>query len=509
MESLALHLSKQYHVTFMTDSDASVRNKEIYRLADVDFVYKSNRTSYIKMEVKDNFKSAFSIVKQVKLKTEEGMTSLFSQREFLDQLKSSDFSCMLYNSMDYGMPVLCKYLNLTCLQVITSGLGGPNNPLSLELMDTVPHTISSDTDLIGLRKRFKNFVFYMLDHYLRLSYFYPGAEAIAKSYGLFPSEEKQSFWQLAANTPAHSIIYTNDAIDCNTPLSDSYTRVGAAMLSNTTLDSSYQAVMDSADHGVVLVAFGKGAHKLSLQFFQHLITCFGALPFTFIMSVGSSSSVRELQTMSESIPSNVYLAQSVPQNSLLAHKNCRLFVTHAGIGSTTEAIYHAVPVITIPFYADQQKNAVKLTKILKMGVNMNPGSLDSISFKRVIQRVLNDSQFKEKAQEASRTMRNCGEGTADERVMSSVKIALGTSSFQTRPDSTKHWVHFIKVDILIILVIFVTCLLGVIIGALIVLKRIAFGLRKKSSRCMKASTFVVSYTFGLVSLLLYIQYFNH
>ncbi len=36
-----------------------------------------------------------------------------------------------------------------------------------------------------------------------------------------------------------------------------------------------------------------------------------------------------------------------------AHKNTKLFITHAGLLSTQESIYHGVPMLGIPIFADQ------------------------------------------------------------------------------------------------------------------------------------------------------------
>lgn len=41
------------------------------------------------------------------------------------------------------------------------------------------------------------------------------------------------------------------------------------------------------------------------------------------------------------------------------HKNIKAFVTHCGIFGTLETVYHGVPVVMLPVFADQDSNAVK------------------------------------------------------------------------------------------------------------------------------------------------------
>jgi UDP:flavonoid glycosyltransferase YjiC (YdhE family) len=43
-----------------------------------------------------------------------------------------------------------------------------------------------------------------------------------------------------------------------------------------------------------------------------------------------------------------------------AHPNVCLFFSHAGMLSSQEAIYHGVPIVGMPFIADQFSNIVKL-----------------------------------------------------------------------------------------------------------------------------------------------------
>jgi glucuronosyltransferase len=46
----------------------------------------------------------------------------------------------------------------------------------------------------------------------------------------------------------------------------------------------------------------------------------------------------------------------LPQNDILGHPKTRLFITHCGSNSQFEALYHGVPMLGIPMFAEQSWN---------------------------------------------------------------------------------------------------------------------------------------------------------
>ena len=60
------------------------------------------------------------------------------------------------------------------------------------------------------------------------------------------------------------------------------------------------------------------------------------------------------------IPRNVKLFSWLPQNDILGHPKVKLFITHGGNNGQLESLFHAVPMLTIPFTGDQHYNAERI-----------------------------------------------------------------------------------------------------------------------------------------------------
>ncbi|CAL8104470.1 unnamed protein product [Orchesella dallaii] len=122
----------------------------------------------------------------------------------------------------------------------------------------------------------------------------------------------------------------------------------------------------------------------------------------------------ETETMPD-LPPNVKLSKWLPQQDVLGHPNIRLFMTHGGLLSTQESVYHGVPVLGMPLFADQDLNVrqaerggyAKMIEIL----DITEEKLES-----AILELLNDPAYAKKAKELSTLVKDLPQTPLDKAV---------------------------------------------------------------------------------------------
>ncbi|KIH56445.1 UDP-glucoronosyl and UDP-glucosyl transferase [Ancylostoma duodenale] len=84
---------------------------------------------------------------------------------------------------------------------------------------------------------------------------------------------------------------------------------------------------------------------------------------------------------------NIHPMKWVPQNDLLADKRLSLFITHGGMNSMLEAMFHGKPMILIPLFGDQQLNSKNVMRI-GTGALIERSTLNKKTLTDAIQRTL-------------------------------------------------------------------------------------------------------------------------
>ena len=103
---------------------------------------------------------------------------------------------------------------------------------------------------------------------------------------------------------------------------------------------------------VALVSFGSSLSpsKMPKEKLEIFVETFRTLKMSFIW---------KWDEVVPNLPKNVKISSWLPQQDLLGHPNLKVFVTHGGLGSLVESIYHKAVIVGIPFSNDQRPNLMR------------------------------------------------------------------------------------------------------------------------------------------------------
>lgn len=90
----------------------------------------------------------------------------------------------------------------------------------------------------------------------------------------------------------------------------------------------------------------------------------------------------------------------MPQNDILAHPNVVLFICHGGMFGTMEALYHGVPLLSIPFFGDQFRNAIRI-EASGHGKFIQHRDITAKTFSKAINEITSNNAYLNKVKETS------------------------------------------------------------------------------------------------------------
>ena len=118
------------------------------------------------------------------------------------------------------------------------------------------------------------------------------------------------------------------------------------------LPGDLEDFMSLGTEGVIVVSFGSMAANLPETILAKFLGAFRKINYKVIM--------RYPHNAPKNIPQRIKLLSWLPQNDLLGHPNTKLFITHCGANGGYEALYHGVPMIGTPVFAEQPYNAKRI-----------------------------------------------------------------------------------------------------------------------------------------------------
>uniref|UniRef100_A0AC34GWX6 Glucuronosyltransferase n=1 Tax=Panagrolaimus sp. ES5 TaxID=591445 RepID=A0AC34GWX6_9BILA len=214
------------------------------------------------------------------------------------------------------------------------------------------------------------------------------------------------------------------------------------------LPSSLEAfVNDPSSKGTIFVAFGSHAKwdiapdYITTAFFE----AFSNLTdYRFIFSYNGKI---------RNVPKHIMILEWSPQKEILNHPKTKIFISHSGLKSTTEAICAAIPIIFMPLYAEQKSNSQYLT-YFGHAETLDKFFLTSYKIIQAIQRIeANFPERKQKMEKLKRIYLDRIIYPSDEAafyVTKVIKVSHGNGRLPFQPASIEQsWFIFFNFDLLL------------------------------------------------------------
>ncbi|XP_013166097.1 PREDICTED: UDP-glucuronosyltransferase 2B1-like [Papilio xuthus] len=269
----------------------------------------------------------------------------------------------------------------------------------------------------------------------------------------------------------NSHISTSDGI----PLPRNFIEIGGYHIDGNIepLSKDLKKILDEAKHGFIFFSMGSmlQSSKMPEAIKSGLAKIFGQLKQKVIW---------KFEGLLPDKPNNIFMLDWAPQQSILAHPNCVLFITHGGLLSTTEALHHRVPIIGIPMFADQFININRAAaKGIGKRVDLNYDTPKNL--KLAIEEILGNSSYGDRINELNYIYhdRTTSPGAEITRWVQHVIKTKGAPHLRS-PALLVPWYQKLYLD-LIFLIIIIIVIFSIVIKRLIGYKKLNINVSKKRS----------------------------
>lgn len=164
-------------------------------------------------------------------------------------------------------------------------------------------------------------------------------------------------------------------------------------------DRALREFLDASPVPVVLFSLGSTirSEQMPARVRDSLVAAFRRLPYRVVWKWEGAALT--------DLPPNVITRAWLSQQDVLGHKNVRAFVTHGGLLSLQEAVYHNVPVVGMPLMSDQHLN-VRQAVTLGLGRELTVESVSEDAVYEAITSVVEDPGFKQRVEQRSHLLRD-------------------------------------------------------------------------------------------------------
>ncbi|XP_068830907.1 UDP-glucuronosyltransferase 2B17-like isoform X2 [Capricornis sumatraensis] len=147
-------------------------------------------------------------------------------------------------------------------------------------------------------------------------------------------------------------------------------------------------VQSSGENGIVVFTLGSMISNITEEKVNVIASALAQIPQKVLW--------RHDGKTPDTLGPNTRLYKWIPQNDLLGHPKTKAFITHGGTNGIYEAIYHGIPMVGLPLFADQPDNIVRV-KAKGAAVRVDLETMSARDLLSALKEVINNPSYKEKA----------------------------------------------------------------------------------------------------------------
>lgn len=190
----------------------------------------------------------------------------------------------------------------------------------------------------------------------------------------------------------NTIVYTSKEFQpCADTFSDKYSFVGPSI-------RDAESEIEKGNRPLLYISMGT-VNNVMLKLYKNCIEAFKDGEYNVIMSVGKNTDVNKLGE----IPDNFKVYDMVDQISVL--RKADAFITHCGMNSVNESLYHEVPLVMFP-QTSEQGGVARRVSDLGAGVYLEKN--DAAEIRKAVKKILDDGSYKKNASVIADSFKNSG-----------------------------------------------------------------------------------------------------
>ncbi|CAH2301631.1 UDP-glucuronosyltransferase 2C1-like isoform X1 [Pelobates cultripes] len=314
-------------------------------------------------------------------------------RELIHKLQAAKFTVLVSDPMAPCGELIAEILQIPFVYTFRFSMANTYERLCGHLpspFSYVPGSTVELTDKMSFIERLKNSMFYLFQDvtfYTETSTFWNEyfSEILGRPTSLCEIMGKAEIW----------LIRTYWDFEYPRPTLPNFEFVGGLHCkpANPLPEEMEKIAESSGENGIIVFSLGSMVKNLTEERSNIIAAALSQLPQKVIWRYSGKKP--------DTLGDNTYMFEWIPQNDLLGHPKTKAFITHGGTNGIYEAIYHGVPMVGIPLFADQPDNMVHM-KTKGMAVMLDFIKMETQDLVDAVNAVINNPTYKENALRLSR-----------------------------------------------------------------------------------------------------------